>query len=57
MMQTLEQSEMDVDGIPKATEAVEVLCELVQPLLLGVEVAAGGQGDGLFFEILRVDCE
>ena len=50
-MQTREQSEMDVSGISEATETwgMEVLCEAVGLLPLGIEVAAGGHGDGVFF--------
>ena len=40
VMQTREQSEMVVDGIPEASAAAEVLYEVVQPLPLGGEVAA-----------------
>ena len=40
VMQTQEQSEMVVNGIPEASAAAEVLCEVVWPLPLGGEVAA-----------------
>ena len=40
VMQTREQSEMVVDGIPEASAAAEVLYEVVRPLPLGGEVAA-----------------
>jgi hypothetical protein len=39
VMRTREQSEMVVDGIPKASAAAEVLYEVVRPLPLGGEVA------------------
>ena len=47
-LQRREQSEMMVQGIPEASAAAEVLYEVVRPLV--------GHGDGLFFEILHVDC-
>ena len=40
VMRTQEQSEMVVNGIPEASAAAEVLCEVVRPLPLGGEVAA-----------------
>ena len=40
VMQPREFAEMIVDGIPKATDAAEVLCAVVRRLPLGVEVAA-----------------
>ena len=40
VMQPREFAEMVVDGIPKATDAAEVLCAVVRRLPLGVEVAA-----------------
>jgi hypothetical protein len=44
VMRTREQSEMVVNGISEASAAAEVKWRLV------------GHGDGLFFEILHVDC-
>ena len=40
LMLTWEQSEMVVDGIPKASAAAEVPYEVVRPLPLGDEVVA-----------------
>ncbi len=47
---------MVVDGVPEASAAAEVLYEVVRPLPLGVKWRLVGHGDGLFFEILHVDC-
>ena len=40
MIRTQERLEMVVDGIPEASAAAEVLCEVVRPLPLAGEVAA-----------------
>ena len=51
VMQSREFAEMVEEVIREAAAMAEVPCEVVRPLLLGVEVAASGHGRGRFLTI------